>query len=156
MPRAKKKEFNSLDHQGQTRKAIPAAEGNPGFDVEPIEVVDGPKAGSYADELAFNEEVLTIVVHNDANPKEQENPVFVSVNGRNCFIPRGPHCLIKRKYVEVLLRAQADSVQQNVYATEEREFNKLTIVPTQRYPISIINDPNPRGPDWARKICEQR
>jgi hypothetical protein len=150
MPRIKL-ETDSRDYQGATREAIPAAD-DEGFVKEAIEVIDGPRAMDEADALAFYEEQVEIVVHNSGDVKHQENPVEVSVNGRRCFIWRGQRTLCKRKYVERLLLAQSDSVVQDITAREPKDFNRLEITPTQRYPLSVMRDNNPEGAAWLEKF----
>lgn len=154
MPRLKSKEVDSRKFSGQVRDAVPAVEGNPGFDVEPLQVVDGPKAMDMAEALAFAEDKLVIVIHNSGDTKNQENPVFCAVNGRNAYIWRGQKTIMPRKYVERLLRAQSDSVEQDITAREEKDFNRLKISPTQRYPLSVLHDPSPDGAAWLQQITQ--
>lgn len=148
------REVDSRKFSGQVRNAVDAAEGVAGFDVEPIQVVDGPDPMNEAQAAAFAEEKLTILIHQSPE-KLPEDPVYVGVNGRGCYIWRGQKTLVPRKYVERLLRAQADNITQDVTATTEREFNKLTIRPTQRYPLSVLHDPSPIGAAWLQQITEQ-
>ena len=153
MPRIK--EHDSRDFPGQSRSETSAsAEGPGGIDMEEIQVVDGPNPMKEADALLFNEDVLTIIVHNSGD-KFQENPVQVGVNGRMSYIWRGQKVMCKRKYVERLLRAQSDSVEQDVTAITEQEFNKLHITPTQRYPLTVLHDPHPDGAAWREQISQQ-
>lgn len=155
MPRAKKQEVDSREFSGQTRQAVPAAEGTLGFDTEPIQVVDGPKAMDMATALAHAEDKLVIVIMSSGDTKNEENPVYVGVNGRGCYIWRNQETIVPRKYVERLLRAQSDSISQDVTAREEKDFNKLNITPAQRYPVTIRKDPDPNGAEWLRQIVQQ-
>lgn len=157
MPRnsTKKKELDSREFSGQVRTAVPAAEGTLGFETEPIQVVDGPKAMDMATALAHAEDKLVIVIASSGDTKNEENPVYVGVNGRGAYIWRGQETIVPRKYVERLLRAQADAITQDITAREEKDFNKLTMTPAPRYPISIRHDPDPNGSAWARQIIQQ-
>lgn len=149
-------EVDSRNYLGQVRYASDvqrAPDGAMGLDVEPIEVVDGPVAMDMATALIFAEDELLVVIH-QSGEKNQENPVPVGVNGRMCYVERGQKTLMKRKYVERLLRAQSDSVEQDVTAREERDFNRLTIRPTQRYPLSVLHDPHPNGSAWLQQITQ--
>lgn len=145
---------DSRKFSGQTRTAIPAAEGVAGFDVEPIQVVDGPQAMMEAEALAFAEDKLEILIH-PSEDKNAENPVYVGVNGRGCYVWRGQRTLVPRKYVERLLRAQADNITQDTTAREEADFNRLTIQPTQRYGLSVLSDPSKYGAAWLQQITMQ-
>lgn len=164
MPRnsTKPKELDSRDFPGQTRHTkeappgvVHAAEGTAGaLEVEPLAVVEGPVPMDMAEALLFAEDKLLILIHSSGE-KNEEDPVPVGVNGRMAYIWRGQKTLMPRKYVERLLRAQADSVTQDTTAREERDFNKLTIKPTARYPLSILNDPNPKGGQgWVTSITQ--
>ena len=150
MPRMSRKEVDSRNYEGQVREAV---EGVDGLDVEPIQVVDGPEPIKEAEALIFAEDKLTILIHQSPE-KYPEDPVQVGVNGRTCFIKRGQKTIVPRKYVERLLRAQADNVEQDISAREEKDFNKLTIRPTQRYPLSVLHDPHPNGSAWLQQITQ--
>lgn len=153
MPRttAAKKELDSRDVKPQTR-TIEMLELED--ERAPIETVKVMPTMSEAEALQFAEEKLTIVIHKTGE-KNPEDPVYVSVNGRGGHIWRGQHTILARKYVERLLMAKADSVQQDVNAREEVDFNRLTIVPSQRYPLSIIHDPSPKSHAWLMQVAGQ-
>ena len=105
MPRWPDKEQTPV---GQDKSVILPASGSIVQAVEnlkDIEIVDKPMQDSYAEELAFMEEKLEVVVNEDTNPNA-ENPVQISVNGVNQFFMRGQPQVVKRKFVEVLARAK--------------------------------------------------
>ncbi len=156
MPRLKQKEVDSREFSGQTReiKETGAPEGSVTLEPEPLQVVEGPDSMKEAEALAFAEDQLLILIHQSGD-KNQEDPVPVGVNGRMSYIWRGQKTLVKRKYVERLLRAQADAVEQDTAAREECDFNRLTIRPTQRYPLSVLHDPHPHGDAWLQQITQQ-
>lgn len=157
MPRLDKREdgteTDSRKFSGQTRHTVDAPEGTIGLEIEPIQVVEGPMAMNEAEALLFAEDKLVIVIHQSGD-KFQENPVPVGVNGRMAYVVRGEKTQMPRKYVERLLRAQSDSVEQDVTASNERDFNRLTFRPSQRYPLSVLSDPSPRGAAWLQSITE--
>jgi hypothetical protein len=160
MPRnTAKREVDSRDFQAPVKKEVMAAAEGPGqsigdkIETQAVETVQGPEAMSMAEALAFNEEILTIIIHQAAE-KNAENPVTVGVNGRMAYIFRGQKTNVPRKYVERLLRAQSDSVEQDITAREERDFNRLTVRPTQKYPLSVLHDPNPKGQAWMQAITQ--
>jgi len=156
MPRNPNKEVDSRKFEGQVRQTLDAVEGVEGvatLEVEPLEIVEGPRAMDMATALMHAEDKLTILIHQSGD-KFQEDPVQVGVNGRMGYIKRGQKTIVKRKYVERLLRAQSDSVEQDITATDERNFNRLTIRPSQRYPLSVLYDPDPNGAAWLQQITE--
>src|SRR4051812_48246014 len=83
-----------------------------------IVVADKPITNDYADALAFFEEPVTIII-NPSTEKNAARHVPVWVNGKGCevwnnqingwfemaYIPVGQPLTIKRKYLEVLVRA---------------------------------------------------
>lgn len=144
-------EFDSRSVKGQEREGEIALEGPAGIEMEQLEVVDGPNFKDRAEELNFMEEKLVIIIHADPSPKP-EDPVYIGVNGRGCYVWRTKRTIIPRKYVERLARARADSVTQDVEAREPEAVNKLRIASNQRYPFSVLHDPSPKGSAWLQKV----
>lgn len=120
-----------------------------------LEGIEGPAAMSRANELAFNEELVKIVVHDSTNPNE-ENPVQVASSGRRVFIWRGQETLVRRKYVERLARAKITAVGQK-RAVDAEGNNSYSYPKTSalKYPFSVVEDINPKGRDWLRKILSE-
>lgn len=108
-----------------------------------------------AAELAFMEEFLVICIHPSGSP-DAENPVPLGINGRMVYIRRGYDTLVRRKYVEQLLRAKPQSVQ-----TEQRREpngdvrNLVHKTSAMKYPFNIVRDDNPRGRAWVRRVQAQ-
>lgn len=153
-PRIQKSEVDSRNHQAPVRTAtISALEEPPRIDHEGAPEIDVVSSMDEATALLFAEDKLTIVIHN-SNERHQEDPVPVGVNGRMAYVKRGQNTIMPRKYVERLLRAQSDSVEQDITAREEADFNRLTIRPTQRYPLSVLHDPHPNGRAWLQSITQ--
>lgn len=119
-----------------------------------IQVVDGPSLGEYAAELAFNEEVLQVMVH-ESTDKNAEQMVDVYVNGTPQRFLRGHVQSVKRKFVEVLARAKPQSITTSVQTTNEDVINKVLKSSALRYPFSVHFDPNPKGPAWLRKVLAE-
>lgn len=120
-------------------------------------------ASERAAELAFMEDFLTIEISEGQDQNNPEPYVFLSVNGVGAgpggepYVPRGQPVTIKRKYVEVLCRARPasyDSVEK-VNAVGERyiEYPKKTSL---KYPFTVLEDKNPRGSAWLRKVLAER
>jgi hypothetical protein len=115
-----------------------------GVDIDVIRDMD------HAAQLAFLEEYVVINIH-DTNEKGAENPVPLWVNGRSVAIPRGADMAVKRKYVELLLRAKPEAINTRITRDGEPR-NHIDKSRQLKYPFSIVLDRNPRGPAWARKI----
>lgn len=104
------------------------------------------------DELAFNEEVMTIRLERSQN-NDVNYPVTVTVNGEQIDIPVGVPVKLKRKFVSVLAFCKQTKLSTpNVKIGEETSNNMLYRNSFQRYPFSVIHDPNPRGFDWLTKL----
>lgn len=133
-----------------------------------IEPVDKPLANAYIDQLAFNEEPVTIRV--DAAP-ERYAPKFIQcwVNGKGAEVlidgkwvelggfPVNIPAITKRKYVEVLARSKADVV--DTVTGDVNDANPVNRVERSTYskaPFSVIRDDNPRGHEWLRRIFAER
>lgn len=118
--------------------------------IEPI--ADLGRFKDKAAELAFLEEMLIIRIH-ESNDPTAEDPVQLGVNGRNVFIKRGEDVIVRRKYVEQLLRAKPENVSTRI--ERDGSGNPRNFIDKTRalkYPFSIIRDDNPRGRAWERKI----
>lgn len=108
---------------------------------------------NYADQLAFLEEPVEVMVAEPQDEKES-NLVQLFVQGRSQMIIPGQPIVIKRKYLEVLARAKQIRYKPVV------KINDLTGAPVNmmiprlvlRYNFSVIQDKNPKGAEWLRRI----
>lgn len=124
--------------------------------VRPTDIIqsadDDVLIGTYADQLAFNEEPIELRIE----PRPERNAarvVDVSVNGDRRWLPVGMPIRIQRKFVEVLARAQPFSVETDVgNATVDNPHNLIRKNPFRSIPFSVLHDPNPRGAAWLNKI----
>jgi hypothetical protein len=124
-----------------------------------------PLRMDYADELKFNEEPVKIMAHASADPNA---PLYVEawVNGKGVeqwienigwvevkFIPVSQPVIVKRKYLEVWLRGRAVNVvtvQDKADGSEPQNLLRRTV--TGSHTISILEDKNPRGGEWAHRL----
>lgn len=134
-----------INLEGDSRKAI-----------EHLDIVtaDGPTAMHFAEELAFMNENVTIMVHESEDPNA-ENPIMVSVNGRNQYIFRGQEITVRRCYVERLARAKRQAYKQDLTQTDPVLYNSMKKSTALMYPFSLIEDRNPVGRDWLRKVMAE-
>lgn len=121
-------------------------------------------AKEYADELAFNEEPVTIRLEPTAEKNAPASfPIWV--NGRGCevlingkwlemtYIPVGRIVTTKRKYVEVIIRAKIDTLMTEVSEPEsEHPDNKVKRFTSAVHSFSIIEDKNPAGIAWLTEL----
>lgn len=127
--------------------------------------VSGDNDAKLMADLNFMEEPVTILINENSGSDFPETHVPVQVNGRGAevwmnggwvaigWMPIGVEVTTKRKYVEVLARSKSDSIQtKHEDATVERPQNKVVRRPRQNYPMSIIEDNNPRGREWMTRI----
>ncbi len=131
----------------------------------------------YMDKLAFMEHPVTIRIEPSAE-KNASNVHYVAVNGKGCevfvekatgnsihpedgngvwleftWIPVDRELTIKRKYLEVLLRAKTNLIQTKIIERpNEDPENKIDRFTSPVCSFSILRDPDPRGPQWMREI----
>lgn len=116
-------------------------------------------------DLAFMEEPVMIRIEENSSSDFPETHVPVQVNGRGAevlnngkwmeitWLPIGVAMTIKRKFVEVLARSKSDAIRtQHEDATVERPTNKINRRTKANYPLSILQDNNPRGHEWLSRI----
>lgn len=124
---------------------------------EKIAVLDKPLESDYLEALKFNEEVIEIMLQ----PSSEENApmvVDVYVNGEAKWIPVGQQVPLKRKFVEVLMRSKPVSIQteHESHQSGAKVINNRIIRNTRaKYPLSILNDPNPKGREWVNRIMRE-
>jgi len=127
-------------------------------------VADNMPATDYLDELAFNEEPLTIRLEPTAE-KNAASHLPVWVNGKGCelfqggrwhehgYVPIGMPFVTKRKYVEVMIRAKHDALHTEVREPDsERPHNIIKRFTSAVQSLSIIEDRNPRGAAWLTEL----
>lgn len=122
---------------------------------EPIQIPDGPVNKAKLDALAFNEEKITVMVHESDDP-HAEQLIEVGVNGKKQFFKRGVQQVVRRKFVEALARAKATNYSQKVDDPNPLVVNRLMPRTALRYPFSLIRDDNPRGGHaWLQQLLAQ-
>jgi hypothetical protein len=121
--------------------------------VEPI--TDIVNFREHAAALAFLEEMVTINIAETGDPNA-ENPVQLGVNGRQVFIRRGVDTTVRRKYVEMLLRSKPETI--NTRQVRDGDGDVKNFVDKRRalkYPFYVVQDDNPMGRAWMRKIASE-
>lgn len=127
---------------------------------------DVNKNQAYLDQLKFNEEPVTILIaDNSRSTDTPETHVPVAVNGRGaevlmngkwvemCWLPINQELTTKRKYVEVIVRSKSDTIgTKHDDATVERPRNMIERRTSAKYPISILQDDNPKSREWYTRL----
>lgn len=144
-----RKEVESSEHLIQQAPFDPFEHGE-----RSVEIVDGPLIGSKADTEKFMNEIVTVVVH-DTTDKNAVPIVSVSVNGRTQNFIRGQAQRCRRVYVERLARAKETSYTQSLDPGLLDGVNKMHPHAALSYPFSVIDDANPKGQDWLRKVLAE-
>ncbi len=109
----------------------------------------------HAAALSFLNEMVVINIMESSDP-DAENPVFLSVNGVPIYVTRGQDEIVRRKYVEQLLRAKPVKVNSKGARNSEGDaINKITKTTSLRYPFNIVRDDNPKGQAWRKKILAE-
>lgn len=126
-----------------------------------------PLNKDYLDALAFGEEPVMIIL-NPSTDKNAPSAFPVWVNGKGAevyqqgrwdeigYLPIGKPLIIKRKVLEVIIRAKLDAVT-TVHddATVERPVNRINRATSAVHSFSILEDKNPKGAAWAREMIRR-
>lgn len=136
-------------------------------DRENIIIADRPLNNDYFNELAFNEEPVAIRLEPSTDKNAaQWFPIWVNGKGAEVLIdgkwiefghlPVATILVVKRKYIEVLLRAKIDTVTTEVsdIQTDQADNKKNTVkrFTSAVHSFSILHDKNPLGPAWLNEI----
>lgn len=110
----------------------------------------------YAEELAFMEEPVTILLHRG---REKFAPRFeqFGVNGKIIWIETNKPTRVARKYVEVMARAvQVDiRTQSGESQGDDLAYNHIDRSTHSSFTFNVIEDKNPKGPAWLAKIIRE-
>lgn len=122
-----------------------------------IDLPDGPLQSDYVKELAFMEEEVTVMV-NETNDENEIPMVDIYVNGRVQYFPRGVAVKCRRKFLEGLVRSKPVNVrcQAVVPGAGQEPVNKVSRTTAIKYPFTVIEDKNPNGNAWLRKIMAEQ
>ena len=136
-----------------------------GESIEPIvteALIDG-----YTEALKFNEEPITIRIEQSNIGGMETAPTHVScsVNGRPAeiwdgqrwllvgWLPVGEVITTKRKYAEVLILSKHMTVDTTVLTNPGKDPENIMRRPvSSRFPVSIIQDKNPKGMEWVTRL----
>ncbi len=151
-----RKTVDATDYQiGQDGVATMALTGAPELVQPEIVAVYGPINKDKLDNLAFAEELVTVMVH---TTNDKDSPQYVQTwnYGRHQLFIRGEPVTVKRKFVEVLARMKPVNYRNEEFVDSDGNQNvrwpKTTGLAN---PFSIIEDKNPLGPAWLRKILAE-
>lgn len=117
--------------------------------------------------LAFNEEPVTIRLQ--PSPEKNAAMVFpIWVNGKPAevfqrgrweeigYLPVAQVLVVKRKVLEVIIRAKVDTVSTAIMNPEsERPDNRTNRFTSPVHSFTIIEDRNPRGSAWASELMRR-
>lgn len=108
------------------------------------------------EELAFMEQVVTIVVADTDDEAQQPVPVAINDGIRQAFI-RGIPLEVKRKFVEILGRCKKTGYTNVRYINEQGdESYKAVPHTTLMYPFQILQDPaGLKGMEWLKRILAE-
>lgn len=121
-----------------------------------FETVDTPVQSSHTKELLFMEEMVTILIPIGANPEAEEEFIDVGNNGVRQFIKRGEEQQVKRKFVEVLARAKREKISTPEFTDANgARSTKLIRTPALIHGFQVIEDKNPNGHTWLRRILAE-
>lgn len=119
----------------------------------------------YMDEIAFNEEPVTIRLEPSAE-KNAAKMVPIWNNGRGCemvinnrwvsvtYIPVGQVVTIKRKYLATLVASKLDTIttDHSKVDNEGHPINTVNRFTSAFQSFSVLEDKNPRGAAWLTEL----
>lgn len=140
---------------GQDRARDLPSTGRARLDPAHVEVVDRVVDKEHLENLKFNEDMLTILLHDTTDPTADPIPFVINDGRRQAFI-RGREQQVKRKYVEVLARMKVTSFTQEKYR-DSQDIDAIRNIPhtALKFPFTVIYDPSPRGKDWLKAILAE-
>lgn len=131
------------------------------------DIVTGEKIGGNTDylaELAFMEEPVTIRLE-PSSDKNAATAFPIWVNGKPAevfqngrwdeigYLPVSRALVVKRKVLEVIIRAKTDAIHTKVQEMDsERPNNVIQRFTSPVHSFSILEDGNQRGPAWVAEI----
>lgn len=132
-----------------------------------VVIADKLPTKEYADALAFAEEPVTIRLE-PSQERNSANVFEVAVNGIGAevwmngrwvsirYLPVGQNITIKRKYLEVIVRAKIDMITtQHDDANVAMPMNRIDRTTTAARSFSIIKDKNPLGAAWIAELIRR-
>jgi len=160
-PRGPRREVHSEDMPIEQKPIIADPADREG---EIVEVNSDLINQDYLAELAFMEEPVTIRL--EPGTQENADPFFpVWVNGKPAevfqrgrweevgYLSVGRQVTVKRKTLEVIVRAKVDSVRtEHEDAVVERPRNWVRRTTSAIHSFSVIRDDNPRGAAWLEEM----
>lgn len=156
--RSRRHDVDTSDHQvGQDNPRAMRSRGKARESLEParIEPVHGPVSKQKLEALAFNEDVLTIMVHDSTNPLDDPIPEVWNDGIRQAFI-RNREQDVKRKYVEVLARTKKTTYSQKKEKDGNGDEQYINVPHTAlKFPFVVLHDPSPKGKAWLKAILSE-
>lgn len=106
-----------------------------------------------AERMAFDCEMVTVMVQESGDTKYPDPCISVWVNGKHQLFVRDMPITCRRMYVEALARSRPETYDNNEYTTNDgvrgyRYIKRASV----KYPFQMIRDDNPRGAEWLRTL----
>jgi len=119
--------------------------------------ITNPDSPEFNDKMAmeaFMQEPVTVLIQH--TNEEHEAPYFeISVNGTREIFHRGEQKTVKRLFVEGLARAKPVKFRNEEYMREGIRTVRWPSTTGLRYPFSVVEDRNPKGPAWLKAVLAQ-
>lgn len=132
-----------------------------------IVLADKPMNKDWLDELAFNEEPLTIRIEPSSEKHAASaHPIWVNGKGAEVFqngqwqeigyLPVGRVLIVKRKCVAVLAGAKFDRISTEVVEVQnENPNNTIRRFTSSAVSFSVLEDRNPKGRAWLSELIRR-
>lgn len=132
-----------------------------------VVLVDEPLNKDWADALLFNEEPVTIRLE-PSTDKHAAAAFPVWCNGKGCevfqagqwmeigYLPVGRPLTIKRKYLEIIIRAKVDNIEADFIERMNQDPQNVVRRRTAAvHSFSVLEDRNPKGGAWLSEMLRR-
>lgn len=118
--------------------------------------VDTPVQSEHFKEMMFMEEPVLLLIPTGSNPEAEEQYVDIGNNGVRQYVERGVPQWVKRKFVEVLARAKREKVSTPEFTDASgARATKIVRTPALIHGFQVMEDKNPNGHAWLRRILAE-
>jgi hypothetical protein len=120
-----------------------------------LQDVDSPEFKAKEAMMAFNEEPVTVMIH-ETSERDAQQLFDVSVNNLTVVFKRGETKTVRRKFVEQLARAKPVHYENQEYQRINGDVGVNYVAHRGlRFPFSVIEDRNPKGAAWIKAVLAQ-
>ena len=119
-----------------------------------VDLIDPVSDMASVDLEVFMSEPVTVVVMSSGDENDTDL-VQIQVNGISQFFRRDTAQTVRRMFVEKLARCKKTDFTQKIDDRMGEAMNILARRHSLRFPFTVIEDKNPKGPSWLKGILAE-